>query len=150
MRESACTNHTYNFQSHPWFWGVNVWSIFVKGYALWLETSPSEPTLYTSHTNTRTQWVTSFFPTIFVPQETYSLSTTKGKEIRCLYPCVCLCLCIHKYVCVQMFICDLVFVYLHVCRCMHVWFLIQYVVPISFCSSLCADEREEEDENVRQ
>lgn len=66
------------------------------------------------------------------------LCNTKGKENKMFVPvraCVCVSTSINKHVhihvYVHMFICDLVFAYLHVCRCTHVWFLIHYVVLIS-------------------
>lgn len=70
------------------------------------------------------------FPTFFVPKETYRLSTTKGKAMRCLLSDVCLCLCIYKHAYVHMFICDLVFAYLHVLF-FFLYFIDHYAVLIS-------------------
>lgn len=93
MNRRACTKYTHNFQSYPWSCVVNVYTIFVKCYAPWLETNPSEPTLYTTHTNTRTQgWHHFFLLSLYHKKKFIASPPQKGRQWHvCTPSCTCVC-----------------------------------------------------------
>lgn len=98
---------------------VNVYTIFVKGYAPWLETNPSEPTLYTTHTNTGTQGWHHFFLLSLYHKKNFSPLHLKRESSDMFVPLRVLvfvhllaCLCAHVYLwpglcisCVQVYAC---------------------------------------------